>query len=332
MSILRGWLWVLSRTSPASRGPRASRSRRSSAPTRSSRRCAPWCRSTTPRSPPSTPSTGRAGCSRTWATRTTCSSTSTAREFDEEIRSLDMHETGYPVRMRDVPGDALAVRTIAEKLVPAGYTEGMTMCLRTASGRETGLLNLSTSDARHPSDYGARHRVGALRDARQRGRRDPVGAVPGVAARARRVRDRPVPRGRRHAAGRHRDAPAAERRRPAAPPRARHHRARRPRQHPVPVARRRSPLAPGRRHAVPVRRPRRLRGHRHRPGRDDRHRAHPPRARGADDAHVRLVERRDRLAAVDLAAHRRHLRRGRPREARACRPGPRPPPGPSPRA
>jgi DNA-binding CsgD family transcriptional regulator len=73
-------------------------------------------------------------------------------EFDEEIRSLDMHETGYPVRMRDVPGDALAVRTIAEKLVPAGYTEGMTMCLRTESGRETGLLNLSTSDARHPSD------------------------------------------------------------------------------------------------------------------------------------------------------------------------------------
>ncbi len=73
-------------------------------------------------------------------------------EFDEEIRSLDMHETGYPVRMRDVPGDALAVRTIAEKLVPAGYAEGMTMCLRTESGRETGLLNLSTSDARHPSD------------------------------------------------------------------------------------------------------------------------------------------------------------------------------------
>lgn len=73
-------------------------------------------------------------------------------EFDEEIRSLDMHETGYPVRMCDVPGDALAIRTIAEKLVPAGYAEGMTMCLRTESGRETGLLNLSTSDARHPSD------------------------------------------------------------------------------------------------------------------------------------------------------------------------------------
>ena len=73
-------------------------------------------------------------------------------QFDEEIRSLNMHVTGYPVRMRDVPGDALAVRTIAEMLVPAGYSEGMTMCLRTSSGRETGLLNLSTSDKRHPSD------------------------------------------------------------------------------------------------------------------------------------------------------------------------------------
>jgi len=73
-------------------------------------------------------------------------------QFEEEIRSLNMHVTGYPVRMRDVPGDCLAVRTIAEMLVPAGYSEGMTMCLRTSSGRETGLLNLSTSDARHPSD------------------------------------------------------------------------------------------------------------------------------------------------------------------------------------
>jgi len=73
-------------------------------------------------------------------------------QFDEEIRSLGVHATGYPVRMRDVPGDALAVRTIAEKLLPAGYSEGLTMCLRTGTGRETGLLNLSTSDARHPSD------------------------------------------------------------------------------------------------------------------------------------------------------------------------------------
>ncbi len=73
-------------------------------------------------------------------------------DFDEEIRSLDMHLTGQAVCMRDVPGDALAVRTIAERLVPAGYSEGLTMCLRTADGRETGLLNLSTADPDHPSD------------------------------------------------------------------------------------------------------------------------------------------------------------------------------------
>ena len=166
-------------------------------------------------------------------------------------------------------------------------------------------------DVRLPASvrHRARRRVGALLDARERGRRDPVGAVPGVAARARRVRDRPVPRRRRHAAGRHRDAPAAGRRRTVCPA------SRTPSSGATGAAPRascgprRPPLAPGRRHAVPVRRPGRLRGDRHRPARDDRDRPHPPRARGADHADVGLVERRDRLAAVDLAAHRRHLRR-----------------------
>ena len=57
-----------------------------------------------------------------------------------------MFETGEPRRMRDVPGDKLAVRTIAEFLLPAGYREGLTMALRTEDGRVTGLLNLSTDD------------------------------------------------------------------------------------------------------------------------------------------------------------------------------------------
>ena len=138
-------------------------------------------------------------------------------QFEEEIRSLNMHVTGYPVRMRDVPGDCLAVRTIAEMLVPAGDSEGMTMCLRTSSGRETGLLNLSTSDARHPSDA-ERDVVSALcstlanvADATQSAR------FPPLAARARCLRHRPVPRRCRHAAGRHRDASAAGRRRPSPP-------------------------------------------------------------------------------------------------------------------
>ena len=52
-------------------------------------------------------------------------------EFAASLAELHMFETGQPHRMRDVPGDKLAVRTIAELLLPAGYREGLTMCLRT---------------------------------------------------------------------------------------------------------------------------------------------------------------------------------------------------------
>ena len=59
-------------------------------------------------------------------------------EFAASLTELGMFETGEPRRMRDVPGDKLAVRTIAEFLLPAGYREGLTMCLRTSDGRVTG--------------------------------------------------------------------------------------------------------------------------------------------------------------------------------------------------
>ncbi len=72
-----------------------------------------------------------------------------------------MFETGKPHRMRDVPGDKLAVRTIAELLLPAGYREGLTMALRTDDGRVTGLLNMSTDDGAHPTDE-ARDAIGIL--------------------------------------------------------------------------------------------------------------------------------------------------------------------------
>ena len=107
---------MLSRTSPASRGPRASRSRRWSVPTRSSRRCAdvvPFDHAEIAAIDPFDGSRrllANAGYSDDMLEHFH------GPEFDEEIRSLDMHETGYPVRMRDVPGDELAVRTIAEKL------------------------------------------------------------------------------------------------------------------------------------------------------------------------------------------------------------------------
>jgi DNA-binding CsgD family transcriptional regulator len=82
-------------------------------------------------------------------------------EFAASLAELRMYETGQPHCMRDVPGDKLAVRTIAEFLLPAGYREGLTMALRTEDGRVTGLLNLSTGDRAHPTDE-ARDAVAAL--------------------------------------------------------------------------------------------------------------------------------------------------------------------------
>ena len=82
-------------------------------------------------------------------------------EFEASLAELHMFETGQPHRMRDVPGDKLAVRTIAELLIPAGYREGLTMALRTDNGRVTGLLNMSTDDGAHPTDE-ARDAIGIL--------------------------------------------------------------------------------------------------------------------------------------------------------------------------
>lgn len=73
-------------------------------------------------------------------------------EFHELMRYLDLPDTGRPVRMKDLPGDPLDNWAVSDVLIPAGYREGMTMCLRTSDGRFTGVLNLSTDSAEHPSD------------------------------------------------------------------------------------------------------------------------------------------------------------------------------------
>jgi DNA-binding CsgD family transcriptional regulator len=65
------------------------------------------------------------------------------------------------MRMRDLPCDPGDVRTVSEVLLPAGFREGLSMCLRTRSGRHAGVLNLSTDDRRHPGDV-ARAVIGAL--------------------------------------------------------------------------------------------------------------------------------------------------------------------------
>ncbi len=74
-------------------------------------------------------------------------------ELLAECAELGIDRTGAPARMRDVPPAARAAAgTISLVLLPMGYREGLTMCLRTADGRPAGLLNLSVDDARHPSD------------------------------------------------------------------------------------------------------------------------------------------------------------------------------------
>jgi DNA-binding CsgD family transcriptional regulator len=51
---------------------------------------------------------------------------------------------GLPVRMCDIPFDYRATRTYCEVLEPAGFREGVTVCLRSAGGEYTGLLTLSS--------------------------------------------------------------------------------------------------------------------------------------------------------------------------------------------
>jgi DNA-binding CsgD family transcriptional regulator len=73
-------------------------------------------------------------------------------EFHELMEDLGIKSTGRPVRMRDLPGDPLDNWAVADVLYPAGFREGLTMCLRTPDGRVTGVINLSTLSTEHPSD------------------------------------------------------------------------------------------------------------------------------------------------------------------------------------
>jgi DNA-binding CsgD family transcriptional regulator len=58
---------------------------------------------------------------------------------------------GLPVRMCDIPFDYRATRTYCEVLEPAGFREGVTVCLHSAGGEYTGLLTLSSVDGRPAS-------------------------------------------------------------------------------------------------------------------------------------------------------------------------------------
>ncbi|MBI1352163.1 MAG: hypothetical protein GC156_13740 [Actinomycetales bacterium] len=75
-----------------------------------------------------------------------------SQRFLELMESLSLPDTGIPIRMKDLPGRLLDNWAVSELLLPAGYSEGMTMALRTPDGRFTGVLNLSTTSTEHPSD------------------------------------------------------------------------------------------------------------------------------------------------------------------------------------
>jgi DNA-binding CsgD family transcriptional regulator len=59
---------------------------------------------------------------------------------------------GWPVRERDLGVDPMSLTCIADYFRPEGLTEGLTSALVTADGRYVGLLDVSVSDRRHPSD------------------------------------------------------------------------------------------------------------------------------------------------------------------------------------
>ncbi len=54
------------------------------------------------------------------------------------------YEDPRPLRMQDTPYDFYAGESYLEVLGPAGYKEGLTMCLFTDAGRYTGVLHLNT--------------------------------------------------------------------------------------------------------------------------------------------------------------------------------------------
>jgi DNA-binding CsgD family transcriptional regulator len=64
-------------------------------------------------------------------------------------------KAGPPMRWRDVPGYQHSY-SVREVFAPAGFTEGVTVCLHNRRGFYTGSLHLSVDDRRHPTDTAVR--------------------------------------------------------------------------------------------------------------------------------------------------------------------------------
>jgi DNA-binding CsgD family transcriptional regulator len=79
----------------------------------------------------------------------------------DEIEQLGMARSRTPLRVADFPSPVSELRAWAECLLPAGFREGLGMCLFAADGRHVGLLGLFTGSPTVPSDA-ARDLLAAL--------------------------------------------------------------------------------------------------------------------------------------------------------------------------
>jgi DNA-binding CsgD family transcriptional regulator len=81
------------------------------------------------------------------------------RQFDnayDEIEQLGLNRPRSPLRVRDMPVPPDELESWAEYLRPAGFRDGVAVCLLTPDDRHVGFLVLNTDSADRPSDAGLR--------------------------------------------------------------------------------------------------------------------------------------------------------------------------------
>jgi DNA-binding CsgD family transcriptional regulator len=72
--------------------------------------------------------------------------------WEHAADDLGLRSSGEPLRIADVPRNSLSEQLVEEILLPEGFRGGMTVFLLARDRRCVGMLNLSTTDRRHPTD------------------------------------------------------------------------------------------------------------------------------------------------------------------------------------
>jgi DNA-binding CsgD family transcriptional regulator len=70
----------------------------------------------------------------------------------EVVEPYALPRRGWPVRQRELGIDPLSLTCVSDYFQPEGLTEGLLSALVTKDGRHVGVLDISVSDERHPSD------------------------------------------------------------------------------------------------------------------------------------------------------------------------------------